>query len=135
MNERGSSLLLTTVLLLIGMIVLAGLFALASSDYRSALAIVEVNKARYIAEAGITKAITKLNRNPKWREGFPFSSFGEGSYTVTIVNEQESHAERAQAELPELVVIRSDAFVPPRAKRSLQVIYNVKEKKIISWSE
>ncbi|MBI4376248.1 MAG: pilus assembly PilX N-terminal domain-containing protein [Elusimicrobia bacterium] len=83
-DHRGSGLVLS-------MVVLTGLSLMALAIYHMARAIVRESvyevrliEAQSIAEAGLEHALSRLSRDPSWREGFSDKLFAGGSYTVTF---------------------------------------------------
>ncbi|WP_018132416.1 hypothetical protein [Effusibacillus pohliae] len=136
-KERGGTLFLTCMLLLIGTILLAGLFGLAAAGYRSTLASLQSAQVRYISEAGIVRAIARLDAEPNWRNGWQAVPFGAGTFTVRIEDGglADSRIGLTQQTAPRFVTIHSDAGIPPRAKHKIRVVYDLQQKKIVKWAE
>ncbi|GAX90868.1 hypothetical protein [Effusibacillus lacus] len=144
-NERGSALPLTSVLLLAGMIVLGGLFGLVETDYRTTLAHIQATKVHYISEAGIYRAIAKLEEDPVWREGFKSVWFGEGSFSVRVETEEKRSGasstptpgavETEKPPVPRYVKIRSEGHIPPHARKTILAVYDTEQRKLARWTE
>lgn len=85
-SERGSALLV--VLCLMGMLTLAGLFAIRTSNTDMDLAFNKVNgdQAFYIAEAGAKRGVAELIRDNDWNAGYTDIRFGTGTYTVSVTD-------------------------------------------------
>ena len=85
-SERGSALLV--VLCLMGMLTLAGLFAIRTSNTDMDLAFNKVNseQAFYIAEAGAKRGVAELIKDDTWNAGFTDVQFGSGTFTVVVAD-------------------------------------------------
>lgn len=143
-EERGNSLLLTIMLLLIGLAVAGGALGLAEFDYRNAQYAILSAKSNYIAEAGIYRAIAKLKEEPKWLEGFQSIKFAEGTYTVRVVAQTFESAQvdgtlnlndASLESVPVIVQLSAQGNAAMRAKSVLRVLYDVKQQKILEWDE
>jgi len=85
-SERGSALLV--VLCLMGMLTLAGLYAVRTSNTDMDLAFNKVNseQAFYIAEAGAKRGVAELIKDDAWNDGFVDMTFGSGTFTVVVAD-------------------------------------------------
>jgi len=85
-SERGSALLV--VLCLMGMLTLAGLYAVRTSNTDMDLAFNKVNseQAFYIAEAGAKRGVAELIKDDTWNAGFVDMPFGSGTFTVVVAD-------------------------------------------------
>jgi Tfp pilus assembly protein PilX len=90
-REQGSSLLFSAMLLLIGSVMAGGMLALTSANFRMANYEIETSKVHYIAEAGIYRAIARLQADGERADGEETARFGEGEYRVQILSERENH--------------------------------------------
>lgn len=154
MNERGSALMMACMALWIGVSVLAGIVALTASEYRAAVAGVRSTQVKYIAEAGIYRAIAKLNEDPDWREGFRSIPFAGGTYTVSVEDEAtkrgnddvysvpkpvsrkpETGVDDSPEKKPGIVRLHAEGRILPQARAVVEAAYHVSEKTIVSWKE
>ncbi len=85
-SEQGSALLV--VLCLMGMLTLAGLYAVRTSNTDMDLAFNKVNseQAFYIAEAGAKRGVAELIKDDTWNTGFVDQPFGSGTFTVVVAD-------------------------------------------------
>lgn len=131
---------------MIGMMTAVGLFGLSAADYRTARADITAQQTRYIAEAGIFRALAKIEEEPMWQDGFQSVSFGEGVYDVTVITipqvnqtvesrQPTSDKNKQGTQVSRIVRIRSEGRIPPRARKSIEILYDTRQKKIVDWSE
>jgi len=85
-NQRGSAILIA--LALIGMLSILGIMAAKNSNTDIDLSFNQAHfdGAFYLADAGAKRAINELSADSDWRDGFHAEPFGEGFYTVTVVD-------------------------------------------------
>lgn len=104
-NERGSALLFS--LMILSMMTLAALMAVESSNTDIELSFNEVHEeqAFYVAEAGLQNAFAQIDENIEWRIGFDKWPFGEGTYTVTVIDSTDN------ATLIDTVILQSEGEV------------------------
>ena len=85
-DNKGGALLIS--LCLLGMLTLVAIMAVQNSNTDINLSFNQLNadKALYIAEAGLKRALVDLNANDDWRSGYASQSFGQGNYTVALTD-------------------------------------------------
>ena len=85
-SESGAALLLTLILMLVLSLLTVSLYELLQTstqitgNHRLDL------QTTYIADAGAEAAINELRDDPSWNTGFSATSFGGGTYEVTVIN-------------------------------------------------
>jgi len=91
-SERGSALLIA--LMLIAMLTLIGVLSIENSttDVELSYNCVNADRAFYVAEAGAKQAYALIQADPTWRAGYNNESFGNGQFTVTIVDSSTNAA-------------------------------------------
>ncbi|WP_282197855.1 hypothetical protein [Collibacillus ludicampi] len=123
-RERGSVLLLTLFLTMLGVWIASTMFISATSQYRTALAHRQISQGNWLAEAAIMRAIGELNRNAAWRAGFTNIPFGGGTYSLTV-----------QALDKQLMKLSAEGRIGVKVRRTIEVIYDTNTKKVLSWKE
>ncbi len=100
-NERGSALLVALTLL--GLVFMLGAMAIENSRTESDLSFnkVHLDEAFYVAQAGGRHACSELMADPTWTAGFQDRAFGDGEYSVVIVDST------SDSTLGDTVVVRS----------------------------
>lgn len=116
-KQKGQIIIFALIIALVVVVVISGLVSYSGLQATSHKAAVAREKAIGIAEAGIEKAVWKLN-NQSGYTGETGTAFGEGTYDITITNLSGSGK-----------LIRADAYIPnaanPRVRRSIQVTASV----------
>ncbi|KAA3634258.1 MAG: hypothetical protein DWP97_07425 [Calditrichaeota bacterium] len=85
-SESGAALVITlTIMALLFMVALS---SVDRSDTNVDMTFNQVHEeqAFYIAEAGAKRAFIQLNESNEWRDGYYGESYGEGTYTVTVLD-------------------------------------------------
>lgn len=105
-NQKGSAILIA--LSLITMLTMIGMFAVNSAitDVDLAFNKLHADESFYIAEAGAKQAIFELQQDENWRVGFTDVKFGDGLFTVTVIDSS------IDAALVDTMIILSDATTP-----------------------
>jgi len=100
-NERGSALLIALTLL--GLVFMLGAMAIENSQTECTLSFnkIHADNAFYVAQAGGRHAFTELLADSSWTAGFRAQGFGEGEYSVVIVDSTSDSA------LIDTIIIRS----------------------------
>lgn len=142
-QERGSSLLFSALLLLIGSVMAGGMLALASADLRMAKYEIEANKVHYLAEAGIYRAISKLRAEEEWTDREETVRFGEGEYRIRIVTERENHSagnigkttvENGKVK-SKIVRLQVEGRLPSGARKVIVARYDRDSRTLVDWQE
>lgn len=104
-DDRGGALLIT--LLVMMMLTVLAIMAVntADTDIQLSYNVVNSDKAFYIAEAGLHRAILELNNDNGWRLGFLGVGFEHGQYTVAVIDSSTTGG------LGDTVVVRSTGVV------------------------
>ncbi|MBI2314646.1 hypothetical protein HYU93_01110 [Candidatus Daviesbacteria bacterium] len=113
-NQKGQILLLTVVAL--GVVLFTVLFVIGAAQlyFQNAQYSVDVEKALALAEAGVDKALTSLNKTGGSYNGEAETSYGAGSYSVTITDKDASTK-----------ILQATGYIPaktnPRTKRTVTI--------------
>ena len=85
-NQKGSAILI--VIALIGMLTGVGIMSVdrATTDIDLAFNQLQGDRAFYIAEAGLQRAIAELRKDDSWRDGFYRQVLDDGYYTTSIID-------------------------------------------------
>lgn len=83
-NARGSTLVISLVIMVVLMILTTGVYSITRAMVRESVYQMRVAQAQAIAEAGMEDALLQLRLSPGWRAGFTNKAFAGGSYTVTL---------------------------------------------------
>lgn len=114
LNQSGQMLIL--VFITLGVVLFTVLFIVSGAQiyFQNALYSAEAEKATALAEAGVDKAITSLNKTGGSYNGESETAFGNGSYSVTITSQS-----------PGIKVIESTGYIPNKAgarvKRTVKI--------------
>jgi hypothetical protein len=122
-KETGFVSLLTLLLTSLGIVIVTAMSISAVSQYRTALASMQICKGNWLAEAAVVQAIGELNRDPAWTTGFSNLPFGEGTFSLSV-----QPLDTRQVKL--MAEGRCGGI-----RRTLEVIYDTKSKKVMSWKE
>ncbi len=113
-NQSGQILLLVFVTL--GVVLFTVLFVIGGSQLYFGNATYSVNseKATTLAEAGIDKALASLNKTGGSYNGETETSFGDGSYSVTVTNKDAANK-----------ILQVTGYIPnktsPKSKKTISV--------------
>lgn len=113
-NESGQMLVI--VFIALGVVLFTVLFVISGAQiyFQNASYSVESEKAAALAEAGVDKALTALNATGGSYNGEAETSFGNGTYSVTITSQDASTK-----------LIQSTGYIPnrtkPRVKRAVKI--------------
>jgi Tfp pilus assembly protein PilX len=104
-NNRGSSLIITMAIMLMMGIMGSVAFQTADTEKKMSFNQADLDQARLVAEAGLQLSVEQLQTDYFWRTGYSNSSFGSGSFTVTLTDETTIPA------LQDSVIVRSVGVV------------------------
>ena len=84
-NQKGSAILI--VIALIGMLTGVGIMSVdrATTDIDLAFNQLQGDRAFYIAEAGLQRAIAELRKDDSWRVGYYRQVLDDGYYTTSVM--------------------------------------------------
>ena len=101
LSQRGGALLITLAIMMV--LTMAAIIAVdsAQTDIELSFNQVRSDQAFYIAQAGFEHAVTELDNDHDWRAGFSQYQFGDGAYTVILIDSS------VQASLGDTVIVRS----------------------------
>jgi Tfp pilus assembly protein PilX len=104
-NDRGSALIITMAIML--MLGIMGTVAFQSADTEKKMSFnqADLDEARLVAEAGLQLSVEQLQTDYFWRTGYTNKSFGDGTFSVTLVDETATPA------LQDSVIVRSTGIV------------------------
>ena len=104
-NNRGSALLIS--LAVMAMLALVALMAVhrSQTDFELSYNQLHEEQAFYVAEAGMQEALVAINADNDWRAGFARVGFGNGVYSVTLIDSS------IDTTLFDTVIIRSTGLV------------------------
>jgi Tfp pilus assembly protein PilX len=124
-NQRGGALLITLAIMI--MLTIAALIAVdtATTDIDLSFNQLHHDKAFYVAEAGINRAVDKLNDDNAWIIGYANVAFDDGHYWVAVMDSS------VNPPLYDTVILRSasivdqaraniEAWVVPQYKRPFE---------------
>ncbi|MDO8573984.1 MAG: choice-of-anchor R domain-containing protein [Candidatus Daviesbacteria bacterium] len=113
-KESGQILILTFIALGITLFTVLFIIAGAQLYFGNAAYSVNAEKATSLAEAGLDKALTSLNKTGGSYNGESETSFGDGEYSVVVTNKDTSTK-----------IVQSTGYIPnksnPKTKRTVQV--------------
>jgi len=100
-TTKGSALLITLVLMFLLTTALLMTVSETSTDVELSFNQMHEEQAFYVAEAGAQKALSQLNKDNDWRDGFDQVTLGNGIYSVMLLDSTDNPA------LVDTVVARS----------------------------
>lgn len=115
MIRRESGQILIIVFVALGVVLFSVLFIIAGAQiyFGNAQYAYEAEKAVFLAEAGIDKAVNSLNKNPNYA-GETETVLGDGSYAVTITTKDAATK-----------IIEASGYIPdksnPKVKRTVKI--------------
>lgn len=104
-SQRGGALMIALAIMFMLAVIAITAVDRASMDVVLSHNMSNQNAAFYVAEAGARRAFVEINANNDWRDGYVNELFGDGMYTVIMV---DSSSELA---LDDTVIIRAEATV------------------------
>ncbi|MBI2196747.1 hypothetical protein HYU45_04035 [Candidatus Daviesbacteria bacterium] len=114
LEEKGQIVVVVIVALGVVLFTVLSVIAGAQIYYQNAQYAAEAEAATALAEAGVDKALNSLNRTGGGYTGETETTFGEGSYSVTIISQDAG-----------VKVIQSTGYIPnktaARAKRTISI--------------
>ncbi|MDD5416004.1 MAG: hypothetical protein PHE48_03325 [Candidatus Daviesbacteria bacterium] len=109
MNQSGQIFLLVLVALGVVLFTVLSIIAGAQLYYQNSSYSLDVEKATVIAEAGVDKAITSLNKTGGSYLGEAETALGDGSYSVTITSKDATTK-----------IIQSTGYIPDKSKAKVK---------------
>lgn len=115
MIRKESGQILIIVFVALGVVLFSVLFIIAGAQiyFGNAQYAYEAEKAVFLAEAGIDKAVNSLNKNPNY-SGEDNISLGEGSYSVTLTSKDAATK-----------IITATGYIPsktnPKVRRTVKI--------------
>lgn len=91
-TNKGSALLITLVLMFLLTTALLMTVSETSTDVELSFNQMHEEQAFYMAEAGAQKALSQLNQDNNWRDGFDRVTLGNGLYSVTLLDSTDNPA-------------------------------------------
>lgn len=115
MIRKESGQILIIVFVALGVVLFSVLFIIAGAQiyFGNAQHAYEAEKAVFLAEAGIDKAVNSLNKNPNYA-GETETNLGDGSYSVTLTTKDAASK-----------IIEATGYIPgktnPKVKRTIKI--------------